>query len=257
MLKFSLLGSGSSGNAAFITSPHTKILIDSGLSFRRLLARVESIGESLEGLQAVFITHEHGDHINCLGTLARKYNVPVYLTEKTHQSFPSRIRDLPRTEYFEPGDTIIVGDLTINSFSVNHDAVDPVCFTVTSAGAKVGFATDLGYCTNLVRARLSGCNALVVEANYCPEMLRMGLYPPAVRERIGSRNGHLSNQSMASLLKDVMHDDLQTVVLIHISENNNTPERVEFMARGVMRDHPAAVYLATQDGPTQLFEVVV
>lgn len=256
MLKFSLLGSGSSGNAAFVASPRTKLLIDSGLSFRRLRERVEALGEGLEDLGAVLITHEHGDHVQCLGTLARKLRVPVYVTERTHLHFPTKVGELPDVRYFEAGDSFEIGDITVSSFSVNHDAVDPVCFTVHSNGAKVGFATDLGYCTNLVRSRLAGCNALVIEANYCPEMLRLGEYPPAVQERIRSKIGHLSNQSMASLLKDVRHASLQTVVLIHISENNNTPERVEMMARGVMRDHPASIYLATQDGPTQFFEVV-
>lgn len=256
MLKFSLLGSGSSGNAAFVASPTTKILIDSGLSFRRLNERVEALGESLQGLAGVLITHEHGDHILGLGTLARKLGVPVYVTRETFASFPGRIGALPEVVFFEAGDTFEVGDMHVSSFSVNHDAVDPVCFTVHAAGAKVGFATDLGYCTNLVRARLAGCNALVLESNYCPEMLRHGDYPPAVQERIRGKTGHLSNQSMASLLKDVLHDALQTVVLIHISENNNTPERVEFMARGVIGDHPASVFLATQDGPTQFFEVM-
>ena len=255
MLEFSLLGSGSGGNAILVVSNNTKILIDNGLSFKKLNQYVNDIGQTLDGLEAVLITHEHSDHVLGLGTLARKCNVPVYLTPETHDRLPDRIGKLPQVKFFDSGDILAIGDLEIASFAVSHDAVDPVSFTVRNNGVKLGFATDLGHSSKLVKQRLGGCHALILEANYCPEMLRNGHYPAQIQQRIRSRQGHLSNQDMTSLLHDLLHQALQTVVLVHISENNNTPELVRNMAHRVIRDHPAELFLATQKGPTPLFQV--
>lgn len=258
MLRFSLLGSGSSGNAALVVSDEAVVLIDCGLSFKRLCERTESLGVDLrERLDAVFITHEHGDHILGLGALSRKLDVPIYVTYPTRENFSPRVGVLRNLVHFEAGDTIHLKDMEIASFSVAHDAADPVSFTVGTRSGKVGFATDLGHCSQLVRTRLAGSHALVLESNYCPDMLRQGDYPAQVQQRIRSRLGHLSNQDMNGLLSDLIHDALKLVVLVHISEKNNTPERAQTMAERVMRNHAAQVHLAGRDGPTQFFEVMV
>ena len=255
MLSFSLLGSGSSGNASLVWNGASRILIDAGFSFKQLEERATKIGQELGGLDAVFVTHEHIDHVNGLGVLARRTGAPIYLTPETHAALPPKVGRLENVRFFEPGDRIPVGELVVTSFSISHDAADPVSYTVECGGAKLGFATDLGHPSQLVRSRLAGCQALVLEANYCPERLRNGKYPPQVQQRIRSRIGHLSNQDMASLLSELLHDDLQTVVLFHISANNNAPEVVRSMADGVVRDRPVAVHIALQDRPTPLFEV--
>ena len=255
MLKFSLLGSGSKGNATLIVSRTGKILVDSGYSFKRLQERVAAAGETLDGLQAVFVTHEHRDHVNGIGVLARRTGVPIYMTGETFANLPDTVGELPRVEHFEAGDTIRIADLEVSSFSVSHDAADPVSYTVAAEGARLGFATDLGHVSHLVRTRLTGCHALVLESNHCPQMLRAGPYPPQLQQRIHSRIGHLSNQDMTSLLSALLHDGLQTVVLFHISENNNTYDLAHRMAAGVLGDHPAQVFVAEQDRPTPLFEV--
>ena len=255
MLQFSLLGSGSGGNAILVVSDHTKILIDNGLSFKKLNEHVTEIGQSLDGLDAVLVTHEHSDHVLGVGIIARKLNVPIYLTRATHERLPDRIGEIPQVKFFDSGDMLAIGDLEITSFSVSHDAADPVSFTVRANGVKLGFATDLGHSSQLVKRRLDGCHALILESNYCPEMLRKGDYPPQIQQRIRSRQGHLSNQAMSSLLHALLHNALQKVVLVHISENNNTPELVRSIADGVIRDHPAELFLATQEGPTPLFQV--
>lgn len=255
MLKFSLLGSGSSGNAALIVGERTRVLIDSGLSYKQLCLRAEAVGQSLDGLDAVFITHEHSDHVNGLGVLARKTGVPVFITTPTHRALPPNVGEIPRIEYFEAGDTISVGEFEVCSFSVSHDACDPVCYSIRGRGAKLGFATDLGHCCHLVRARLEGSHALVLESNYCPDRLRLGHYPASVQQRIRSRQGHLSNHDAGALLKSLLHAALRTIVLVHISENNNTPELVKRNALGAVGNHPANIFLATQDAPTPLFEV--
>ncbi|MBI2432191.1 MAG: MBL fold metallo-hydrolase [Candidatus Hydrogenedentes bacterium] len=255
MLRFSLLGSGSSGNAALVVSPRTKVLIDNGLSFRQLEARVSAIGSSLEGLDAVFVTHEHGDHVHGLGTLARRLDVPVFMTEETFRSLPPGVGKLPRIETFEAGDTVRVADLEVSSFSIAHDAADPVSFTIACDGAKLGLAIDVGHVSQLVRNRLSRCHALVLESNYCPDMLMQGSYPPQVQQRIRGRLGHMSNYDMTSLLNTLLHDALKLVVLVHISERNNHPDLVRRLAQQVLAKRPAMLHLATQNEPTKLFEV--
>ena len=255
MLRFSLLGSGSSGNAAIIVSRRSKILIDNGLSFRQLQARVEEVGESLEGLEAVFLTHEHGDHVAGVGTLARKLGVPVFITRDTYANLPQGVGQLPKIELFEAGDSVSVGDMQISSFSVSHDAADPVGYCISSEGAKLGFATDVGQCSHLVRLRLAGSHALVLESNYCPDMLRRGVYPAMVQQRIRSRMGHLSNHDMSSLLSALLHESLRLVVLVHISEKNNHPDLARTLAAQVIRDRPIHLHVASQVRPTQLFEV--
>ncbi len=255
MLHFTLLGSGSSGNASLVWSAKTKVLFDAGFSYRSLCQRAAAAGVSLDDLAAVFVTHEHTDHVRGLGVLARKTGLPVYLTEDTFDALPRGTGEVAGASFFEAGDSLRIGDLDIRSFSTSHDAADPVSYTVSHGGAKLGFATDLGCGSHLVRARLDGCNALVLEANYCPDMLRQGTYPPQVQQRIRSRIGHLSNQAMSSLLSELLHDSLRTVVLFHISENNNAPELARKMAAGAMNGHQATLHLAGQDEPTPCFEV--
>ncbi len=247
MLEFSLLGSGSAGNALLVRTPDTQILVDCGLSMRQAMARAAAQGCDL--------THEHGDHVQSVGTLSRKLGIPVFVTEATARALPQRLGALPDVRYFEAGEQLTWRDLTLDSFSVSHDAVDPVSFVVGSRGARLGLATDLGHVSHLVRARLAGVHALVLESNYCPDMLLNGDYPATVQARIRSRWGHLSNQSSAALLSAIAHAALRTVVLIHISENNNSAEKAYRLARQALGLHAAALMLAAQDAPTPLIEV--
>ena len=255
MFRFSLLGSGSSGNATLIETDAGAILIDCGLSFKQLALRVERVGLSLDELKAVFITHEHGDHVNGAGVLARRMDVPVYMTDRTRECLPKGVGKLPRIECFESGGLIELAGFEVQSFRVAHDAADPVSFAVRHAGTQLGFATDLGSASHLVRQRLQGSHALILESNYCPQMLRQSPYPAAVVQRIGSRHGHLSNPDMNSLLSDLMHDALRIVVAVHISQENNTVEKAREMAARVLRGHDAELYIAQQDEPSPVFEI--
>ena len=255
MLRFALLGSGSSGNALLVVSPTTKVLIDNGLSFKQLELRVAAVGETLEGLQGIFISHEHADHVNGVGVVARKLGIPVYATEGTRECLPSSIGVLPRVETFEAGDTITVNGLALTSFSVSHDAVDPISFIVKCGDVKLGIASDLGHVSQLVKTRLQGSHGLILESNYCPDMLQRGPYPVALKQRIHGSQGHLSNPDMNSLLANLLHDALQVVVLAHISKENNTHDLAETMAARVLKDHRATLYVARQDEPTPMFEI--
>ena len=255
MIRFTLLGSGSRGNAILITAGASKVLIDSGLSLKQLRLRAAAVGESLDGLSAVFITHEHGDHVRGLGPLSRYAGVPVYMTEGTRDRLPVSVGPLDRVSCFDAGDDVRVNGVTLHSFSVSHDAGDPVGYVVESEGIRLGIAADLGHPSNLVRTRLSGAHGLIIEANHCPDLLRQGPYPPAVQQRIRSRQGHLSNSAMVKLLTDLVHDALEVVVLTHVSEENNSRKLAYDMAANVVRDHPASVYVARQDEPTRIFEI--
>lgn len=254
--RFCLLGSGSSGNAALVASDSCRILIDNGFSLKQLKARMAMLGESVADLSAVFITHEHADHVCGAGVLARAMNIPIYMTAGTRESLPLNAGVIPNVVTFEAGDTILVRDLEVNSFSVPHDAADPVSFTVSCNGSKIGFATDFGKPSQLIKTRLAGSHALVLESNYCPDMLRAGHYPPQVQQRIRSRTGHLSNRDMSSLLDGLWHDALRTVVLIHISENNNRPELAHAMAAQALRGrNNVQLFVAAQDAPSPVFRV--
>jgi len=255
MIRFCLLGSGSSGNAILLDNGRAKLLIDNGLSYSKLCARAALAGQSLEGLAAVLVTHEHGDHVNGVGTLARKLGVPVYLTRGTYDALPPRLGTLPHAHPFESGACWEMAGFHIESYAVTHDAADPVGYAVSSGGAKIGFAFDLGAVTQLVRARMAGAHALVLETNYCPDMLYDGDYPPSVKQRIQGRFGHLSNDDAAGLLADVLHPYLQTVVLVHVSENNNTPEQAKRVVRRALGLHPAELHLAQQHSPSPAFEI--
>jgi phosphoribosyl 1,2-cyclic phosphodiesterase len=156
---------------------------------------------------------------------------------------------------FEAGDAVTLGDLRMDSFSVTHDAADPVSYVIRNGAANLGIATDLGNVNDLVRQRLAGCTALVLESNYCPDMLSASSYPESIRQRIRSTHGHLSNHDMNSLLAAVLHEALRLVVLVHISQENNTAELAQSLAAQVLRGHAAQLVVAAQDRPTPLFHL--
>ncbi|MFA7693738.1 MAG: MBL fold metallo-hydrolase [Candidatus Hydrogenedentes bacterium] len=238
-----------------ISSEKTKLLLDSGFSFRRLSERLEKLGVPVDALDAVLITHEHTDHVQCLGTLARKTKVPVFMTYGCADALPASIGRLPKIECFESGASFSIGDILITSFAVSHDAADPVNYTFECGGVKLGTATDFGHCSHLIRTRLAGSNALVIESNYCPEMLRKGPYPPQIQQRIHGRYGHLSNHDVQALLKDISHDALQLVVLTHISRDNNCPDLACRLAREALESWPVDVRVADADITSPVFEV--
>jgi phosphoribosyl 1,2-cyclic phosphodiesterase len=227
----SLLASGSRGNSAVVASSTTRILVDAGLSCRETFKRVRALGERLEQLSAILITHEHSDHIAGLQRLAQKLNVPVFLTAPTHHAWNRSMRDeegktpeLRKVEHFAAGRSFQVGDIAVTPFTIPHDAADPVGFTFRVEGVKIGFATDLGYMPMSVRDHLRGCDVLVTESNHDVEMLRSGPYPWSVKQRVMSRVGHLSNEALADFFANDYDGFASYVVLAHLSEQNNHPE---------------------------------
>lgn len=299
MVRFTVLASGSKGNATIVSGGRTRVLVDAGLSCRELFRRMKLVGEDPQTLDAIIITHEHQDHISGLAVTARKLGIPVYFTEATHRAWmrwisprrqmtyaqwvelcrkqaaerqaeaaaseldpeevDSPIPDLeaaasetaaalsteavpadmdpgaespakpdptwlPAVEYFEAGRPFEIGDIQLSPFTIPHDAADPVGFVLSAEGVRMGFATDLGYVPPNVKAQLTGVDLLLLESNHDLEMLRDGPYPWAVKQRVLSRVGHLSNDATADFLENSYDGQAAYVILAHLSENNNLPE---------------------------------
>ena len=227
----SVLASGSRGNCAVVASSTTRILVDAGLSCRETFKRVRAIGERSDQISAILITHEHSDHVAGLQRLAAKLNVPVFMTAPTHHAWNRNMRDeegeapqISKLEHFSAGRSFQIGDISVTPFTIPHDAADPVGFTFRVEGVKVGFATDLGYLPVSTRDHLQGCDVLVMESNHDVEMLRSGPYPWSVKQRVMSRVGHLSNDSLAEFFTTDYDGCASYVVLAHLSEQNNHPE---------------------------------
>jgi phosphoribosyl 1,2-cyclic phosphodiesterase len=242
-----ILASGSKGNAIFISSGDTSLLIDAGLSGIEIERRLRSKGLDPKNLDAILVSHEHSDHIQGVGVLSRRYKLPVYINSKTRRSAVSQLGDLFDFKKFECGSMFTINDLSIHPFSISHDAQDPCGFTINQNGTKIGIATDLGIATSMVKAHLQGCTLLILEANHDEQMLINGPYPWPIKQRIKSRTGHLSNEASKTLLNELQHDGLKHVMLAHLSETNNTPQKAVNEVGKALTRCKARLDVASQD----------
>ena len=220
-----VLASGSRGNAIYISDGVTAILVDAGLSGIEIKRRLLSRGLNPKDLDAILVTHEHSDHIQAVGVLSRQLKLPVYLNRQMEKKAPigNAVHEI-RT--FQGGLNFRINNLVVHPFAISHDATDPVGFTIGQNGRRIGLATDLGTVTPLVKANLKNCHLLIIEANHDPDMLINGPYPWPLKQRIQSRSGHLSNKQSKDLLVALQHSGLEHVILAHLSETNNTPQKV-------------------------------
>ncbi len=251
-----VLGSGSGGNCTLVATERTRILVDAGFSFREIKRRLRKIGEDPARLDAVLITHEHADHIAGLPTLARKARRPIFLTRLTEARLDWAESE-PVLEIFQAGQRLSVGDIEIDSFTIPHDAVDPVAFCFRAEGLKVGVVTDLGYMPESVKQQIRGCHLLVLESNHDLDMLKVGPYPWFVKQRVMSRVGHLSNHAVSEFLTADYDRGSQVLVLAHLSEQNNHPEIARLTAEQALLTTGAGgtrLVLAEQRHPTEVFE---
>lgn len=232
-MRLSLLASGSKGNSLFLETGSCRLLIDAGLSGRETILRLSSIGIDAATLDGILVTHEHTDHVRGVGALARKLKLPVLGSSRTLQAARHVIG---RAEFieFDAGSPFVFKGVSIDPFSITHDACDPVGFRIESGEGCVGFATDLGIATRLTRDKLKECRALVLEFNHDEQMLQDGPYPWHLKQRIRSRHGHLSNAEGTDLLEELLHPGLQGVFLSHLSEVNNDPALAMASARGLI-----------------------
>lgn len=237
MIRFSVLCSGSTGNAIYVESEEAKVLIDAGVSGKQIAAAMEEIGVTAEGLDALLVTHEHSDHVKGVGVMARKYkNLPVYATAGTWAGMEKYVGDIAveQQHIFAIQDSLSFGDLKIEPFPISHDAREPVGFNFFQNETKLTLATDLGYVSDRVKTAIQGADAYIFESNHDVEMLRVGPHPWTVKKRILGDKGHLSNEMAGDALTEVLSGDSKDVYLAHLSPDNNMPEIAEITVRGIL-----------------------
>ncbi|MDD2463477.1 MAG: MBL fold metallo-hydrolase [Desulfobulbus sp.] len=255
-MKFSVLGSGSKGNCTLIESGSTKILIDNGFSGKELVSRLARIGITADSLSALVITHEHIDHIRGVGVLARKLGLPIYANALTYRAAEKGLGQLPVRREFSTGESFIIQDLHIHPFAVSHDTADPVGFVVGDGELCVGYCTDTGKITKLIRHHLQTCQALVLEANHDVEMLRQGPYPLPLKQRVLSSQGHLANIDSLRFAGELAAGRLRHLILAHLSEINNHPDLVRQEAGSLVTEYrELKILLADQSIPGTLTEI--
>ncbi|MGN0335342.1 MAG: MBL fold metallo-hydrolase [Lachnospiraceae bacterium] len=222
------IASGSSGNCIYTGTDQAGILIDAGISAKRITEGLHSIGRDFNDIKGIFISHEHSDHVKGLGVLARKYHLPIYATAGTLKAIKSMtcLGKVDEELYHEisADEEIQIEDLTISPFAISHDAVEPVAYRLSSRGKSAAVATDLGFFDQRIVDKLQNLDVLLLEANHDIHMLQVGSYPYPLKQRILSDRGHLSNEAAGKLLCHILHDDLKAVYLGHLSQENNYEE---------------------------------
>lgn len=265
-MKMMSIASGSSGNCIYIGSENTHILIDDGISRKRVVEGLAEIGLQISDLSAIFVTHEHSDHINGLGVLLRKDTVKVYASNGTIEGILNygKVNGVDRSVFIpiEADSDTVVGDLLIHSFRVSHDANEPFAYTVSCQDKKAGVITDLGHFDDYIVENLQGLNSILIEANHDIKMLEAGKYPYYLKRRILGDKGHLSNEASGRLLDTLLHEDLRYILLGHLSHENNYEElayetvRLEVnLSESKYNADDFDIVVAHRDKPSKLLEL--
>lgn len=252
-MRFGILGSGSRGNATVICSGQSRVLVDCGFSRKETEARLARFELEPSQIDAILVTHEHADHVAGVARLSKKYAIPVFATHGTASA--AKLDALPTWRAMSSHEDFMVGDIKIQPYPVPHDAREPVQFVISHSRAhglaheeqRIGILSDAGAVTAHMRDCLSACDALLLECNYCPQMLAEGAYPQALKNRVASRLGHLSNQQSAQLLGQLDRSRLQHLAATHLSEKNNCPKLVTQILVDVLGEHPDWLAIADQD----------
>lgn len=259
-MRFSVLASGSTGNAFYIEHAETKLLIDAGLSGKKMEELFRQINIDPTQLTGILVTHEHSDHVKGLGVMARRYHLPVYANEKTWRAMDSAIGELQTEQkfHFAANSVKSFGSIEVESFSVSHDAADPMFFNFRANDKKVTLITDLGYVSEKIKDAISGADAYIFESNHDISMLQMSSYPWNVKRRILSDYGHVSNEDCGLALSDVITDRTKRVYLAHLSRENNLKELARMSVDQVLRERGIEMDLFDTDPEkaTPLYEVV-
>lgn len=257
-MRFCSLGSGSSGNATLIEAGDgahtTRVLVDCGFSLRELTRRLARRGVDVRTIDAVFVTHEHGDHVGCARALARRHGTPLWTSAGTWAALDDA--DAPSTlRTARAGEPIAVGALELRPFAVPHDAREPLQLTVGAGGRRLGLLTDLGETDEAIAERLDGCDALLLECNHDRELLAQGPYPAFLKRRIGGERGHLANDQAAALLRRCAHRGLRHVVAAHLSVQNNRPDLAAAALSAAVGTATTAITVADADGGCRWIDV--
>jgi phosphoribosyl 1,2-cyclic phosphodiesterase len=253
--RFASLGSGSRGNATLIEAGGTSILVDCGFPAREFVARCEHLGFDPGGLSAILVTHEHGDHIRGVGAVARRFNVPVWLSAGTWRG--GRFGELPELHRFAGHDGgFALGEIFVDPVPVPHDANEPTQFVLRHGALSLGLLTDLGSITPRIVDAFDGVDALLLECNHDPDLLADGPYPPSLQARVGGRYGHLANSQAAAFLAEIDHARLRHLVAGHLSAQNNCPARARAALEQVADDVAGRLSLLLQDEISDWFAIL-
>ncbi|MBG9980761.1 MBL fold metallo-hydrolase [Facklamia sp. DSM 111018] len=225
-LRFSILASGSSGNCTYIETGQKRFIVDAGLSGKKIEQLFQQINRDIRQVDAIFVTHEHKDHIHGVGVLSRRYNLPIYANHKTWQAMEKMLGHIApeNKQYIEPDTMLEMGDLDIVSYNVSHDAAQPQFYAFQKGKKQFVMLTDTGYVSDRLRSQLKDADAYLIESNHEVELLRYGAYPWSVKQRILSDKGHLSNEDGALAIRDLIGNKTKNVYLGHLSRDNNTKE---------------------------------
>lgn len=260
------IASGSSGNCIYVGSESTHLLVDAGISGKKTIEGLESLGVSIQDIDGIVITHEHNDHVNGLGVLARKYGLPIYATAGTIRAIRSMESlgeiDESLFQTIRKQEKFTIKDITVNTLPISHDAVDPVAYKFSCDGRRMAVVTDLGTYDEVTTASLQRMDAILIEANHDIRMLEVGPYPFPLKQRILGDRGHLCNEASGQLLCALLHDHMKTIMLGHLSKENNLPELAYETVRLEITngDHPYQaddfrILVAKRSEPSEVIEV--
>ena len=248
--KVTMLASGSKGNSALISTGKQNFLVDMGISCKMLTSRLKEVGFCVEDLDGIFLTHEHTDHVKGLATFTKKYTVPIYSSELTWRAILSKEPKIERRNCRIIGGALKCGEVEVNSFELPHDALDPHGYVFKCNGSKCAYITDTGFVTPAVRQAAEDADTIILEANHDVEMLKNGIYPPHLKQRILSTRGHLSNESAGWLLANLPRLP-ENIILAHLSQENNLPrlalDTVRNILDGASLFNEARILVAAQD----------
>ncbi len=256
-MRFAVLGSGSGGNAAVIECGGMRLMIDAGLSSKQLAMRLHGLGIDPASLHGILLTHEHGDHVRGLKVFLKQYSIPVFTTASTARVVRETGIEGATWKSFEAGQVFSLGEITVETFAIQHDAVDPVGFVIGLGQRRLGFLSDAGFVTRSMTERLHDLVGLFVEANYDEALLEADTKRPwSIKQRISSRHGHLSNDQVTELIRDIAHPNLGRIVLGHLSSDCNTPDTILAKLRGCLSElghSKVQLHCAGQHEPTEWF----
>lgn len=264
MLNFCSLYSGSSGNSLFVETQNTKLLIDAGVSSKKIEKALEDLDVTPSSLDGILITHEHSDHVQGLGTFSKKFDLPVFVNQETLDAMPKQKDKISSNNIktFKIADKFSIGDLDIKPFSIPHDAANPCGFNIWNKDKKLSIATDIGHMTNDILKQLEESLFVMLEANYDPEVLRCSSYPFPLKTRIAGPTGHLSNEIAGKTISYLLKSGLKNAMLGHLSKESNFPELAyqtvvdELICNSCFNDNSIGLSVASRDTHSELLQII-
>lgn len=261
MFQVSVLASGSKGNSTMIRTDSTKILVDAGLSGKKIWDAMEKIGAEKNKISAIIISHDHSDHMKGAGIVCRKLQIPLYISRLTYESCLHKIGKLPLgVQHFQVGKSIQIGDIVVETIPSKHDTIDSANFVfhqIDEPNRKLTLATDLGESSRYLLVKMMNSTSVILESNHDIQMLMDGPYPPELKQRVKGKQGHLSNVQAVDLMRQIMHPGLENLILAHLSEENNKPVLAEKTMKKYLeeQDHEINLIVASQYEPTTIIDI--